>query len=297
MHRELQWICADNRSTFTKTDPGLIDRHDSSGRRSSGGGIVVPNFKSVLVSVAFAFFGLGISAPAFAGPIVSVGGQLVVVPTPTSLDYAGTQFSGYLNSAPVIFPELVNTAIPVFSALPASDPRLVAEGLSPSMFVGLDFVPIDITQSGSYGAGPLTPGQILSGTVVDSFVVNFEPNDSTPFATAYGSVTFAGEVIGIEADASNLDLFRNKLFELPGVSLYGSTGTELTSPDSDGADWLTLSPDRHTITFNLNLVGATDDFRVFTTPVPEPSTVSLFALGLFGALLLARRRRESGSAL
>jgi hypothetical protein len=81
--------------------------------------------------------------PSLAAIITSVGGDLTVVPQPTNLIYGNTIFSGITSPTPIIFNEYTNHMIPVFSALDPSNPVLVQYGLPPSVFVGLDYLPVD----------------------------------------------------------------------------------------------------------------------------------------------------------
>jgi len=214
----------------------------------------------------------GFHAPAaFADAIKSVTGDLSVVPQPAELNYNGTEFSGVTNPQPIIFNEYTNHVVPTFSAM---DPSILAKfGVTPSDFNGLDYLPLDITSPGIYPPEATVNGRVDSGTRVSTYIINFEPSDTNPVGTASGSVTFNKRVLGIEVLESSFSLIREQLFDLPNISLHGSTGLELCT-DNSICDTIALSPDMQTVQFALQVNGATDDMRIFLATVPEPNSVS-----------------------
>jgi hypothetical protein len=213
--------------------------------------------------------------PASAGQIVSVAGSLVEVPLPTVLAYNGQIFSGVIHPYPIIFRQYDDVAIPTFSAI------------DPVNLTGLDFLPVDIVDPGTYppgGYGSFNSPVLSSGTVVSSYIVNFEPNDTysscNPCTTALGS---------------NYAQFANGT--TTGVNLNGSTGLEFYNDPTMG-DVLTLSADRRTVSFALNVDGATDNFRIFVAPVPEPPTWPVMLFGIIGlGFTVCRLRRKDALAL
>jgi hypothetical protein len=249
--------------------------------------------------------------PASAGQIVSVAGSLVEVPLPTVLAYNGQIFSGVIHPYPIIFRQYDDVAIPTFSAI------------DPVNLTGLDFLPVDIVDPGTYppgGYGSFNSPVLSSGTVVSSYIVNFEPNDTysscnpctTALGSAIGSVTFDSDVLAIQTEFSNAYL-RNLIYDQPsantsnyaqfangtttGVNLNGSTGLEFYNDPTMG-DVLTLSADRRTVSFALNVDGATDNFRIFVAPVPEPPTWPVMLFGIIGlGFTVCRLRRKDALAL
>lgn len=230
---------------------------------------------------------LGANA-ANADAIVSTSGDLVLIPKPAMFNYNnGTGFSGAANPNPIIFNVSPDYVIPTFSAL---DPSVLAPyHLTPSQFIGLDYLPVDISGPGTYPGNALTGGEIASGTEVSTYIINFEPSDTNPVGSSTGSVTFSQNVLGIALNGSDFDLVR---YQLIAPYLNPSTGFELCTGDPI-CDVVSLSADRRTVSFVSNVDGSTDDMLIFVAPdqVPEPDSVALFAAGV-GVFWFARRRKQ-----
>jgi hypothetical protein len=130
----------------------------------------------------------------------------------------------------------------------------------------------------------LSPGTLLSGTMVDSFYLHFDPTG--PSDRLEGSLVFDRDVLGLMTLADALTGSHGEL----GVAgtIYGSGPLEHVHPEFP--DFVTLSDDRRTVSFSINAGMGHDSIRVVTSAVPEPGTALL--LGLGGATLLAARRRR-----
>ncbi|HEX3487518.1 MAG TPA: hypothetical protein VHT51_20845 [Micropepsaceae bacterium] len=246
------------------------------------------------------FFGIGVlkfviatiaivgSSPAFAGLIGSVSGDLIEVSPPSSLIYSNGLLGGDPNPSPIIFSEYNDFIIPTFSASDPLNPILVSRGLTPSGFIGLDYLELNVVNPGAYPPNLPSTFHLNSGTEVSTYIVNFEPSDTNPVGSANGSVTFNSNVIGIET--MGFSLIRDLLFELPNISLFGGTGLEIGDSDPSTADTLSLSSDRRTVSFSLNVNGAADAFRIFlepSVPMPEPGNIFTFPAGLLFLYLVA----------
>ena len=128
-------------------------------------------------------------------------------------------------------------------------------------------IPVDITTPGFYNnAASLTPGVILTGTVVDVHFIHFDQvgpgvNSST------GTVEFDGDVIGIQVLSATLNT----------ADGLGTAGAYPTGNPSRGLEWtsefVTLLPSLRQVRVNLETSNVIDQVRVFTRPddgPPEP---------------------------
>ena len=154
-------------------------------------------------------------------------------------------------------------------------------------------VAVDVTQIGSTTTGgvlTLSPGTISAGTVVSSYFLHFDDvgSSQTP-VNATGSLTFNTNVLGVAVLSGTL----NATDAMPGLptTIYasGDSSRGFEPPGIPGADILTLSSDRRTVTVNLQNVDKSDDVRIITAAVPEPSSLVLLCIGT--ALLVANRYR------
>jgi len=247
----------------------------------------------VYVRSACAAILLFVAAPVLADPIVLVTGDVAIVAPPAEMSYADdiNRSGAPRNAAAILFNEYQNHVMPMFSAL---DPIMV------------DYWPLQITTPGTFPADPEVGGQIASGVVFDSYILHFEPetlNESgSPFGTARGTIVFERPILGIQ---TIFELYRPKmdLFERANIRLSGGSGLERwCDPESDEShtcDRLMLSADRLTLSFVMNVNGATDDIRIFLVDeeqppqVPEPASSALTAVGVVGVLLLRLRRAHT----
>ena len=160
--------------------------------------------------LAAAMVALACMSGAAHADIVSISGDVVQTAPPATLNFNGTALSGFNTVAPIIFREYADHVVPTFSALP---PSAMVWGLTPSQFVGLDYLPLDLTTTG---------GNIASGTSIDFYIWHYEPFGNV--GQASGSVTFSGAILGIQTYAFTTFGPRELLFDRPGISLYGQLG-------------------------------------------------------------------------
>lgn len=128
---------------------------------------------------------------------------------------------------------------------------------------------------------------IPAGTRVDSFYLSYDP-EGDPGSAIVGDfeLTFDYPVLGILTGNTQLNATDALLGAAGTTYLNGNVGLENNSPD-----FITLSPDRRTLTIAMNVSGGNlDQIRVLTQ-VPEPCTLLLAALALAPAALYTRRRR------
>lgn len=162
---------------------------------------------------------------------------------------------------------------------------------------GLTVLPGDIfvnavgvgTHMGSSG----TPVVVLAGTLVQTYIVHFDPVGAG-FATATGSVFFEpGEmIVGIQTHTPLLD-FSDAAVGSPSVT-YPTGLLEFRAFETlPGTDSVTIMPGLGSASFTVYAELGVDQARIVTLPtvVPEPSTAAL--VGSCLAVLSARRRVRS----
>jgi len=158
-------------------------------------------------------------------------------------------------------------------------------------------VNVDITSSGIFDEViELTPGSISAGTLVNSYLIHA---DSAGFFEFDGTIVSAEEILGVIVTEDNLQA-SHAIVGSPSTT-YPVTGSVdatraplfLGGPLSTITDRITLSlPD--TLVFHLDTVssgGPTyDHVRIITAAVPEPSTLTMLAIGVLTLGLVYRRR-------
>jgi hypothetical protein len=198
--------------------------------------------------------------------ILSTAGAIVVIAPPP--DARTGQFEN--DHAIHLFPEQLNVILPAT-------------------------VSVNVTKSGSTTTGgilTLSPGAIPAGTLVSSYFLHFDDvGTSQNPISAQGSVTFTTDVLGIAILAPAL----NATDAMPGLptTIYASgDGLRGFEPPTNpgAADVLTLSADHRTVTLFLQNVDKSDDVRIITAGVPEPSTLVLLAFVLAWPLLRSLRQ-------
>lgn len=222
----------------------------------------------VRIALAMAVFVVAAAAPANGGLIALNGPAQVVSEPPVSL---------------------------VRDAVEGGDLSIFAE----SQGVTLDApLTLDIGQGGAFESfsnrelGGFST-VVDAGTVVDSFIVHFDPPGSPKQQTSLSgpvTLTFAQPVFGLLVGGSSLRS-TDGLLGLAGTSYLNSSHRGL----EEGEDSITLSDDLRTLTIN-SLSGTRrdlDEIRIVSRNtagqrvVPEPATI---LLGLAGLVILAARR-------
>lgn len=155
----------------------------------------------------------------------------------------------------------------------------------------------------AFGPGPhgesFPPSLVMPpGAVFHSYLVHFDPAGGIVSLT--GSITFdPGETIfGIQTHAPLLYTtdgpFGNPSVAYPGAFIATRAFDTLPAP----ADLVTIAGDLNSATFSLTAELGMDQARIFTVPVPEPSSAVLLAVGA-GVLASIRRwrgHRRTGSS-
>lgn len=151
---------------------------------------------------------------------------------------------------------------------------------------------------------PTPKSTFADGLSINSYILELVDATGTP-RRAQGTITFGSDkIVGFNTyfDASS-NQSAQYIYERTFISLIGHSGLELSANDSNSvsADYLWISPDYHTLTFDLAAGTDGDALRIYTignalgdisgVNVPEPATQSLFAIAL-GVLVLLRRRKS-----
>jgi hypothetical protein len=144
----------------------------------------------------------------------------------------------------------------------------------------------------------LTPGQIAANQLVDSYFLHTDTLAGSGIVTFQGSVVFDAPVLGILVLGSSLDA-TDAVLGSPSTAYFspsniyrGFDGPDFSTSSDAVRDLVQLSLDRRTITLQLRTEAFTDQVRVITAVVPEPTSLALAA----GCLLWgtgAQRRRGS----
>jgi hypothetical protein len=148
-------------------------------------------------------------------------------------------------------------------------------------------VGVDITIPGAYvppvmdPSTFLTPDVLLAGAAVDSYFVHLDPVTNTSLE---GSLSFDRDILGLIMTDATLAASHAEL-GFPGTT-YGTQGQLEIGQES-----ITLSADRRTVSFILNVLPNRDTMRIVTSAVPEPSTALLLFAGVATWLATLRRRR------
>ena len=159
-------------------------------------------------------------------------------------------------------------------------------------------VTLDLTNTGLVTApSGAIPGVLSAGTLFDSYFLHYDIFQNG-FGIATGSITFGSAIIGLQFRDRTLDK-AHAVVGQAGVTYQTSSKLDGTL-DSSAQDFVQISANRRTLTFQLAVQPHVDTLRIFTevAEVPEPGSMLLFGLGMAGvagAKLRSRSRRETSS--
>jgi len=142
---------------------------------------------------------------------------------------------------------------------------------------------------GTHGGTPTPTLMIPAGTLVNSYIVHFNPIGGG-FATATGAVFFdPGEtIIGVQTYSPLLYTTDDMLGDP--FAVYPDVFIEFRAFETlPGIDGVTLPVDMGSASFTLFAELGIDQARIIT--IPEPGSLSIFTAGLM--LLVIRRRRTA----
>ncbi len=138
--------------------------------------------------------------------------------------------------------------------------KLFAEKSLISLSSGLN---VDASRPGNYSVSTdFTPTTILPGTLVNSYYLHADVT-GTPTTAKHmkGSITFDLPIIGIVSTDANLNASDS----------FGSNGTfypKSARATDPGSDFFSISADRKTLTYDLQMGSASDDLRIITAAIP-----------------------------
>lgn len=200
--------------------------------------------------------------------ILSVSGAMATLTPPVSV--AG---EGITESSTAIF--IVDEGI---SIVPPSPPDLFVNAFGPG------------AHDGSYPPSLLMP----PGAVFHTYLVHFDPVSGT--ISLSGSITFdPGETIfGIQTHTPLLystdGPFGHPSVTYPGAFISTRAFDTLPAP----ADSVTIMGDLNSVSFSLTAELGVDQARIFTIPVPEPTSAALMMVGPVVVGLVWRSQRQAG---
>jgi hypothetical protein len=220
-----------------------------------------------IVLIASCILAILSAGPAHAA-ILSVSGAMTILTPP-----ADVSAEGITESSSLIF--IIDEGV---SIVPPAPPTLLVN---------------------AFGAGPhddsFPPGIALPpGMLLHSYLVHFDPDGGVVSLT--GGVTFdPGEIIfGIQTHTPLL-YSTDGPFGDPGVMYPGAfIATRAFDSLPGPADMVTIAGDLNSAIFALTAELAVDQARIFTIPVPEPSSAALLGVG---AVLLGWIRRRRAPAM
>ncbi len=119
-------------------------------------------------------------------------------------------------------------------------------------------MPVNFSSTGTYHTFDETAQVVSQGTVVDCYLVHCAPRSNSHRAS--GEATFAGEILGVIANHDRLNA-TNDILGANWTLQCNYVHRGLESAPANSADVVSISEDRHTISFTLRNV-AIDQLRV-----------------------------------
>jgi uncharacterized repeat protein (TIGR01451 family) len=145
-------------------------------------------------------------------------------------------------------------------------------------------VAVDAVNPGTYSSFPSGSAKVAAGTVVDSHLIHSDIPSRNYTARRQGTVTFAAPIVGVVASTAKL-ASSDAALGASGTQYAGTTqwrGLESGESSWLGGDKFTISPDRLTLTFDIQTY-VMDELRVLTNTsiqlttsiadAPDPVTV------------------------
>jgi hypothetical protein len=129
-------------------------------------------------------------------------------------------------------------------------------------------IPVEITDPGNYQVYKELSGKLSRGTGVDSYFIHWNPDaQATTKKRMSGSVTFTRPILGLIVKTDTI-CNGHRLFRHPGIFYPDRTGNGgLESISSKNNDTVTLSQDRHTLSFGLQATQI-DQIRILVEAAP-----------------------------
>jgi hypothetical protein len=159
----------------------------------------------------------------------------------------------------------------------------------PSLAGGLFFGSNPLLGDYVFGNIPPLTGADFRGVITNVVQDPGDPGFATGQASSFksGDFSFGGNSFGFQfltGPAAGLTLFTD-----PAVPFSFSSHFD-GLPPSAGTVLLNSGPDVLNVSFNGQVVAQSSDRRIILTAVPEPSSVLILAIGIFGGFGISRRR-------
>jgi hypothetical protein len=222
-------------------------------------------------------------------------------------------FCAVLSASAAAIPGVVsfNSNI-VFQSAPSSllsgslEKNSFAYGFLEQQYVSLaQALPVDIRPTAPFEhdyilTGDTNPGNLASGTVVNSYLIHFDPvgsSNSTVQNPGTIHIEFLAPILGIQVTRLRQGNSSSSQLHIPGVTYETRDskeyGVELDSGSNNYPDWIHVI-DPYTVDIRLHSsLDNIDDLRIVTVGTPEPGTMVLFGSALLPVLAAVRRRKRS----